>query len=272
MAGFRIGNQSAFSAIPLTRPFEFALANGFEAFEWFPDKRPDGAGWVCADLDAATRLEYRDRARDAAIRLSVHAPVSADPLRPGRELDDSLKLAVDLGAGLLNIHLTDPRRLEDYASAVLPLMQRCSISGVKLAIENTPYTSPEDFNRLFALLPRTARNGPAVGMCLDIGHANLHAATHNDYIAYLDRLSPEVPIVHAHLHENHGDRDSHLVLFTGPAAEDPSGVTALIARLRDRGFDGSLILEQWPTPPEMLLTARDRLNSLIADSRLQIAD
>lgn len=263
MPGFRIGNQSAFSASPLTRPFEFALANGFEAFEWFPDRRPDGAGWGCADLDPAARLSFRDRARDAAIRLSVHAPVSADPLRPGRDLDDSMKLAVDLGAGLLNIHLTDPRRVEDFALAVLPLARRCSISGVKLAIENTTVTSPEDFNRLFALLPRSPRNGPSVGLCLDIGHANLHATTHNDYIAYVDRLSPDVPIIHAHLHENFGDRDSHLVLFTGPAAKDPTGVATLIARLKARGFDGSLILEQWPDPPDLLLTARDRLTGLI---------
>ncbi|NBO90978.1 MAG: hypothetical protein EBV06_01475, partial [Planctomycetia bacterium] len=89
MSGFRIGNQSAFSADPLTRPFDFAVANGFEAFEWFPDRRPDGAGWQCSDLDAHTRLKFRQRARDAGIRLSVHAPVTADPLRPGPELDNA---------------------------------------------------------------------------------------------------------------------------------------------------------------------------------------
>lgn len=263
MAGFRIGNQSAFSAVPLTAPFDFALKAGFEAFEWFPDKRPDGAGWLCTDLDAATRLAYRDRARDAGIRLSVHAPLTADPLKPGRELDDALRLAVDLGAGLLNVHLTDPRRVEEFAAALTPFVQRCSISGVRLAVENIVSTSPDDFNRLFAHLPRATRNGPPVGMCLDIGHANLHAATHNDYVAYLDRLSPDVPIVHAHLHENHGDRDSHLVLFTGPAATNPDGVAALIRRLKTRGFDGSLILEQWPTPPEMLIATRDRLAEVI---------
>jgi len=34
-----IGNQSAFSATRLLEPFEYAVANGFNAFEWFPDKR-----------------------------------------------------------------------------------------------------------------------------------------------------------------------------------------------------------------------------------------
>jgi sugar phosphate isomerase/epimerase len=265
MAVFRIGNQSAFSAVPLQRPFDFALANGFEAFEWFPDKRADGAGWQMSDLDATARQRYRDQARDAGIRLSVHAPLSADPLRPGAEaeLDETLRFAMDLGAGLLNIHLTDPRRLEEYAGVVCRFVQRCSIAGVRLAIENVPNTAPEDFNRLFSLLPRTSRNGPMVGMCLDIGHANLHPSTHNDYLAYLDRLGPGVPILHAHLHENHGDRDSHLVLFTGPAGQQPLGVSSLLRRLYQRQFDGNLILEQWPSPPEMLLTARDKLQALL---------
>src|SRR5262249_4029336 len=150
-------------------------------------------------LSAAQRQAFRSRARDAGISLSVHAPVHADPLRPNgnKDLDESLRLAVDLGAGLLNIHFGAPRQVEEFAAALGPLVQRCSISGVKLAVENPPGTSPEDFNRLFALLGRSAPRGDsAVGMCLDVGHANLHAETRNDYIGYLDRLRPEVPLIH----------------------------------------------------------------------------
>lgn len=258
-----VGNQSAFSA-PLLAPFDFALKHGFASFEFFPDKRPDGAGWCPADLGPADRQAIRGRARDAALRLSVHAPLEADPLRPGsaRELDDALRLAIDLGAGLLNVHFSDPRRVEDLATALAPLVGRCAVSGVRLAVENVPATSPEDFNRLFALLPRIGANGPAVGMCLDIGHANLHATTRNDYIGYIDRLRPEVPIVHLHLHENHGDADSHLPLFTGPAAADPTGVVLLLDRLRRRGYRGHAVLEQWPAPPALLVAARDRLVEL----------
>jgi sugar phosphate isomerase/epimerase len=257
----RVGSQSAFSANPLTLPFDFALASGFEAFEWFPDKRADGAGWVAGDLGAALRQDVRARARDAGVSLSVHAPVHAGPLNPKthRDLEDSLRLAVDLGAGLLNVHFSEPHRADEFARALAPWIDRCGIAGVKLAVENVPATGPEDFNRLFALLP--PRNG--VGMCLDVGHANLHPATHNDYIGYVDRLRPDVPIVHLHLHENHGDRDSHLVLFTGPAGRDPAGVVALIDRLERRGYDGAGILEQWPDPPALLTEARDRLAELM---------
>ncbi len=266
----RVGNQSAFSASPWTLPFDFAVQHGFDAFEWFPDRKPDGAGFAIGDLTATHRQQMRTRARDCGICLSVHAPLQAGPLRNGRELDDSLRLAVDLGAGLLNVHFDltatgQPRAptVEEFAQALLPLLQRCSISGVRLAVENVPATSPEDVNRLFSLLPRSHRGEPVVGLCLDIGHANLHRTTHNDYLGFVDRLSAEVPIVHLHLHENHGDRDSHLVLFTGPARHNPAGILGLLERLAKRGYAGSAILEQWPQPPEQLIGARERLLELV---------
>ena len=41
----RIGNQTAFSALTPLEPFEYAVQNGFTAFEWFPDKKETGEGW-----------------------------------------------------------------------------------------------------------------------------------------------------------------------------------------------------------------------------------
>src|SRR5215470_7991 len=74
-----IGNQTSFAA-SVTTPFDFALANGFDAFEWFPDKKPD-AGWDDRDLDARQRLEIRDKARAAGMRFSVHARWQANPFQ-----------------------------------------------------------------------------------------------------------------------------------------------------------------------------------------------
>lgn len=259
----RVGNQSAFSAYPLTQPFEFALHHGFDAFEWFPDKHSDGSGWIPADLSPRQRQELRSRARDAGISLTVHAPIHVDPLRTAthRDFEESLRLAVDLGAGLLNIHLIDPLRLEEFAQAVLPWIQRCSIAGVKLTVENLPAIAPEDINRLFTLIPRHG-----LGFCFDLGHANLHPSTRNDYIAFIDRLAQGVPIQHLHLHENYGDEDSHLVLFSGPAGENDQGLIALWKRLQERHFSGTAILEQWPSPPEKLTQARDQFLDLIRRS------
>ena len=77
----QIGNQTAFSAATPIEPFEYAVANGFDAFEWFPDKKPTGAGWderpgrIAAPEHSGNRLAR-------GMRLSVHARWQANPLQP----------------------------------------------------------------------------------------------------------------------------------------------------------------------------------------------
>jgi sugar phosphate isomerase/epimerase len=131
---------------------------------------------------------------------------------------------------------------------------------VKLSIENTPFTGPEEFNELFSLLKKQkALTTAHVGMCLDLGHANLYGDTQNEYLKYIDLLGVHVPIIHMHMHENYGNSDCHLPFFTGPAGRDTSGIQGVAARMKERNFSGSIILEQWPQPPLLLNEARDRL-------------
>ena len=60
MSNIRIGNQTAFSARTVLEPFEFAMVNGFTAFEFFPDRGYSGiGGWAENDLDDATRRSIR---------------------------------------------------------------------------------------------------------------------------------------------------------------------------------------------------------------------
>jgi len=194
--------------------------------------------------------------------LSVHARWQANPLQPEAWplLHKDLELAKDLGATLLNVHLYTEQGIEAYVRAIAPLIRLATELALQLSIENTPVTSPEEFNELFARLQSVegVRLGQ-VGMCLDIGHANLFGWTRHNYLKYIDQLSPRLPIIHLHAHENYGDYDSHLPLFTGPAAEDRSGVIGLLKRLRERNYSGSIILEQWPQPVWLLNQARDRL-------------
>ena len=259
-----IGNQTAcWAAIP-TQPFEYALAQGFDAFEWFPDKKP-GAGWDESDLDDRARLAIRKAARARGLRLSVHARCQANPLAPEgwALLRKDLELARDVEAVLLNVHLFHEQGLAAFVEAILPLVRRTAEAGLQLSFENTPEHSPEQFNDLFARLHALDHVETGhVGLCFDLGHANLCSATHNDYLGFCDRLNARVPIIHLHLHENWGDADSHLPLFTGPSARDDSGIRGLLARLRQRNFSGSLILEQWPHPPSLLDEARGRLIQL----------
>ncbi len=264
----RIGNQTAISAGSPERPFAFALDQGFDAFEWFPDRNEAGAGWTEDDLGPEQRAFIREKARVHDLRLSVHAPWWANPLKSGASttIAKSLALAEDLGADLLNLHLYCEQSAAAFVRALEPLLDRLAATPIRLAVENTPLTGPQECNALFEALVRSGRADPdRVGLCFDLGHANLCRATHNDYLKFLDLLHPDLPIIHLHLHENWGDRDSHLPLFTGPAGRDPSGVAGLLQRLARRGFSGSIILEQWPDPPSLLATTRDRLLTMIAE-------
>ena len=200
------------------------------------------------------------------MQVSVHARLEANPLRPERQgwLREDLELAQDLGAVLFNLHLFHEAGVPAFVQASLPLVRLASEAGLVLTIENTPCHAPELFNALFDCFRGQAPMlASRVGMCLDVGHANLCPATHNDYLGFVDRLGPQVPILHLHLHENWGDADSHLPLFTGPSAQNESGLRGLLERLRARNFSGSIILEQWPQPPSLLDTARDRLRQML---------
>jgi phosphoglucan,water dikinase len=259
----RLGNQTSFSAPPLV-PFRFACEHGFGAFEWFPDKKESGEGWEEDDLDEETRGWIRREASRRKMALSVHVPWPASPL--GAEGDERMRkamgLARSLGAGLVVVHFSGERGVSYYREAITPVLDEAARSGLRVAIENTVETGPDEINRLFGLL-RGDKNSGAVGLCLDVGHANLYPATRNDYLRFVDALDERVPIIHVHLHENYGDADSHLPVFSGPAGADPKGLEGLFKRLRARGFDGAVIFEQWPEPPELLLQARERLLDMI---------
>jgi sugar phosphate isomerase/epimerase len=254
-------------------PFTFALRHRFDAFEWFADKkvRPDGtvAGWDESDMDRPTRAWIRETGEAHDVAFTVHAPWQANPLHPGGAelLFRSLDFARDIGAGLVNLHLYMEEGAASYVRSLTAVLRQAARLGLRLSIENTPHTTPADFNETFARLAEAGTAGPdAVGMCLDIGHANLCGTTRNNFLRYLGELAPEVPIIHLHVHENYGDADSHLTLFTGPAGQDDSAVRAFVERLRRRDYRGAMILEQWPDPPRLLVEAATRLRGLLGES------
>ncbi len=125
-----IGNQTAFSAAALLDPFEHAVVNSFNAFEWFPDKKGPGLGWDEEDIDAALRKDIRKIARACDMRLSVHARWQADPLQPGGMdlLMKDLDLARDIAAGLLNLHLCTGQGIPAFVRALQPLLEEVAAS------------------------------------------------------------------------------------------------------------------------------------------------
>jgi sugar phosphate isomerase/epimerase len=266
-SAIRIGNQTAFSAIDFMEPFNYAISNGFKTFEWFPDKNESGTGWVENDVDDSQRNYIKETALTYDCQLTVHAPKWANPFSANvhQTMADCIRFANDIGAKLLNIHLHTEKGLENYVDAIAPIIVNTSNAGIKLSIENTPSTTPLDFNLLFTLInDRTDMETSHVGMCLDIGHANLCLMTHNEYIKYLNLLDAQVPIIHLHLHENYGDRDSHLTIFTGPSADNDTGIRTLLEILIKRGFSGSIIMEQWPEPKTVLNQAYTRIKRMLS--------
>lgn len=266
----RIGNQTSFLVLPVLLPFEYAVARGFDAFEWLPDKKESGEGWMADDIPTETRAIIRKIAAEKDISLSVHASIQSKPFKTkGSEiLQGDVEFAREVGAVLFNIHFDPDQGIDSFVRTITPLTEDLSQTGMKLSIENTPATRPQDFNQLFRYLADIRfPDISSVGMCLDIGHSNLCDFTRNDYLKYVDLLTPDVSIIHLHMHENYGDYDSHLPIFTGPAGKDPAGIKGLMERMKKRKFSGSIILEQWPQPPDLLDRARNRILEMFSGSQ-----
>lgn len=269
MNRIRIGNQTAFSAIEPLAPLEFALTQGFDSFEWFSDKKhyDDGSskGWDFSDMGPDERTRIARIGKEKDILYTVHVPWQANPLyeQGPALLMESIDFARDIGADLVNLHLYTEHGPDVFLERLSPVIAHAVNNGVRIAIENTPETSPGDFRDFFARLAQSEFKDAAIGMCLDIGHANLYERTHNDFIRFIDELGPEIPIIHTHVHENYGDADRHLPLFTGPARENDGGIRAFTKRMEQRSYQGAMVLEVWPQPPELLTKAEQRLRSML---------
>lgn len=265
-----IGNQTAFSSGDIYAPLEFAILNHFDAFEWYSDKKhnPDGStsGWDFSDIPPSERDRILELGRRHDILYTVHVPWVANPSLPGgcELIFESIDFSYDIGAGLINLHLCMDLGAFHFLDSLIPVINYASRKKIKIAIENTPATSPSDFNEFFNCLYMSDYSDADIGMCIDIGHANLCQDTHNDFVKFIDKLSIRIPIIHAHVHENYGDMDRHMPLFTGPANVDDSGICAFVDRLKSRHFSGAMIMEVWPNPPELLISAENRLRRIIS--------
>lgn len=267
----RIGNQTAISSKTVWQPFEYAISKGFDAFEWFPDKFNTGLlqkiqykciGWKEKDIAQEERKRIKETAIEKDMTLSVHVPLSSTVFdQEGHQrLESSIEFARDIGAIVLNTHLEKEKGISRFFDAAIHIWKKALEAQLSVAVENTPGDPPEAMNELFDLLEKADFPGKEkIGMCLDLGHANLYP-TSNDCWQFIDRLSPKVKIIHVHAHENHGKHDQHLPVFTGPSTKDNGvGIKGILSRLVKRGFQGMMIMEQWPEPVSLLDDSRNKL-------------
>jgi sugar phosphate isomerase/epimerase len=179
-------------------------------------------------------MAHRDPASDLA---------SLDPTHRDKALGDhkqAVDLAADLGGCILVTHdisIPEPDAedgLEKRAAFVQGMgevAEYAAPAGVRLALENTGgnrYTG--DPERLVALMADLG--APNVGVVIDTGHRNLIG----DPAAALRTVGDH--LITLHLHDNHGERDEHLLPGRGNIAWGEVNEA-----LRDVSYDGVFMYE-----------------------------
>lgn len=163
---------------------------------------------------------------------SLHSPTERD-LSPGREsgvpisisdterirrLDavDEVKRALEVAERIpfryLVQHIghgrqmTDPRKLDAAFSSLEHLSVFAKQRGVTIALENTPdeLGSPASLQQFI-----TDTHLRDLRLCFDIGHAHLDSGVDVSFDAMRDRVAT------THAHDNHGDKDEHLLPHSG---------------------------------------------------------
>jgi sugar phosphate isomerase/epimerase len=177
--------------------------------------------------------DFASSLEEYGLRLhSLHSPTERD-LAPGRESGmpisicdterirrvdavDEVKRALEIAERVpfrfLVQHLghghqsMDSRSVDAAFNSLEHLVIFAKERGVTIALENTPNElgSPESLDHL---IKETHLRD--VKFCFDIGHAHMEEGVEKSFDIMRDR------IVTAHIHDNHGDKDEHLLPFEG---------------------------------------------------------
>ncbi|MEQ8768411.1 MAG: sugar phosphate isomerase/epimerase family protein [Planctomycetota bacterium] len=195
--------------------------------------------------------------RDTGLRVeSWHAPFYSDfeSLYAGKRLSlvadaekerriavDEIRRSIDglthFGGGIAVIHpgrtneSDSPRKREWLLDGLRKVAAHVVDSPIRLAIENllSDFSTPDVLCEVVDIL---ARDSIDIGICLDVGHANVTGHL-GDKIRMLGHR-----LITTHLSDNLGDNDSHLV--PGEGTIDWPDVLSAISLT---GYDGRLVLE-----------------------------
>jgi sugar phosphate isomerase/epimerase len=138
------------------------------------------------------------------------------------------------GGGTLVVHTTFPaenwypRRWSSFLSSLDELLSLVP-ENVRFAVENTPLASGRS-EVVLDVANRYPRE--RVGVCLDLGHANIQENVVDAVRIAGDRL------IHVHASDNNAIRDDHFVPGRGSIAWEKA-----VAALREARFEGSFTVE-----------------------------
>lgn len=192
---------------------------------------------------------------------SLHLPfgqsgedvIGSRPLERQRAIDEikrCLELSDLLALSFVVLHLGSPGQsfhpiFFDYAYTAIATIQ--SFAGSRVLLE-TLSNGIATFDRIQEF--KTAAQIQNLGICYDTGHGEMDGR-------------PDA----VHLDDNHGSNDDHLWPFEGTR-----NWPALIARLVDLSFEGSLILEGPDDRLEKAADSRSRLMDQIDEARNSIEE
>jgi sugar phosphate isomerase/epimerase len=245
----------------LGRELDWIASLGFD-FVDLTLEPPAAASWR---VDPAAIRASLDRLGLAAVgHTAYYLPLASgiDEIRRAAlvELRRCVDVFAAIGVRWMNVHPDRHAPMHDRAFFVAKnletlgaLLPYAEDRGVGLMIENLP----GDFNsrrQLGDLLDPL----PALGLHLDIGHANLMVgeSTVDELVdAYGDRIR------HVHLHDNKGGgADLHLPLGAGTV-----DFRHALRRLRGVGYDGTITLEVFTPDEHHLSYSRDLLRRAWAE-------
>jgi sugar phosphate isomerase/epimerase len=187
--------------------------------------------------------------RDGSARSDGGVPISISDTERIRRLDavDEIKRALEIAESIpcrfLVQHLgygrqsADQRKYDAAFTSLEHLVVFAKARGVTIALENTPdeLGAPSSLQHFI-----TDTHLHDLKLCFDIGHAHMEDGVESSYDAMRDR------IVTAHIHDNHGEKDEHLLPYAGSIdwkaalgefgrAKEP---LPLVFELKDQGAAG----------------------------------
>jgi sugar phosphate isomerase/epimerase len=161
--------------------------------------------------------------RDLSLNRESSAPLSITEVERVRRIDamDELKRAIDVAETLpfsrMILHMggsretVDPRKRDAAFSSLEHLTLHAHHVGVTICLENT--TSEMGAPAYLASFLSETRLS-AVRFNFDVGHAHLADGPEADRVANSFELLRS-HIASAHIHDNHGEKDEHLVPYDG---------------------------------------------------------
>jgi sugar phosphate isomerase/epimerase len=172
-----------------------------------------------------------------------------------KEIIRAIRMHKKLGARKVTIHAPNFPDIEFkkarpiYKDLIKELLKEAKKQDIKLMFENGNNT--KDHVRLIDAL---MRDFPALGLHIDVGHANLHVKK-NMAFRYLKKYGKRV--MHFHFSDNRGKGDNHKQLGAGnvPWAK-------VIEAIKKAGYDGTITCETFRSGKKGTIRSMKKLRKM----------